>query len=65
MLLFGCKITDLPRKTCIFVGKMKKIKVSSHFFPKIFGSFKKTSYFCTRLQESTASVAQLVRAPDC
>ena len=65
MLLLGAKLQIYLEKTCIFVGKMKKIKVSSHFFPKIFGSFKKTSYFCTRLQESTASVAQLVRAPDC
>ena len=61
----GAKLNDSYRKTSIFVGKMKKFKVYSHFFPKKFGSFKKTSYFCTRLTAMTASVAQLVRAPDC
>ena len=61
----GAKLQDSRRKTYIFVGKMKKIKVYSHFFPKKFGSFKKTPYFCTRLTAMTASVAQLVRAPDC
>ncbi len=61
----GAKLHDSCRKTYIFVGKMKKIKVYSHFFPKKFGSFEKTSYFCTRLTSKTASVAQLVRAPDC
>ena len=61
----GAKLNDSYRKTSIFVGKMKKFKVYSHFFPKKFGSFEKTSYFCTRLIAMTASVAQLVRAPDC
>ena len=61
----GAKLNDSYRKTSIFVGKMKKFKVYSHFFPKKFGSFEKTSYFCTRLTALTASVAQLVRAPDC
>ena len=61
----GAKLNDSYRKTSIFVGKMKKFKVYSHFFPKKFGSFEKRSYFCTRLTAMTASVAQLVRAPDC
>ena len=61
----GAKLNDSYRKTSIFVGKMKKFKVYSHFFQKKFGSFEKTSYFCTRLTAMTASVAQLVRAPDC
>ena len=61
----GAKLNDSYRKTSIFVGKMKKFKVYSDFFPKKFGSFEKRSYFCTRLQQMTASVAQLVRAPDC
>ena len=61
----GAKLNDSYRKTSIFVGKMKKFKVYSHLFPKKFGSFEKTSYFCTRLTAMTASVAQLVRAPDC
>ena len=41
----GAKLNDSYRKTSIFVGKMKKFKVYSHFFPKKFGSFEKTSYF--------------------
>ena len=61
----GAKLNDSCQKTCNFVGKMKKIKVYSDFFPKKFGSFEKRSYFCTRLTAMTASVAQLVRAPDC
>ncbi len=64
-MFMAAKLQDLRRKTCNFVGKMKKIKVYSHFFPKKFGSFKKSSYFCTRLTAIPASVAQLVRAPDC
>ena len=36
-----------------------------NFFAEKFGSFKKTPYFCTRLTAKPASVAQLVRAPDC
>ena len=46
-----------------------------NFFPKKFAGFKKTPYLCTRKSEMTrpgksltskpASVAQLVRAPDC
>ncbi len=35
------------------------------FFPKKFARFEKTSYLCTRLTAKPASVAQLVRAPDC
>ena len=61
----GAKLNDSYRKTSIFVGKMKKIKVYSDFFSKKFGSFEKRSYFCTRLTAMTASVAQLVRAHDC
>ena len=39
-----------------------------NFFPKKFAGIKKTHYLCTRKSEmtsTTASVAQLVRAPDC
>jgi len=36
-----------------------------NFFLKKFAQFKKTSYLCTRLTAKPASVAQLVRAPDC
>lgn len=37
------------------------------FFFEKFGRFKKTIYLCTRLRElsKNASIAQLVRAPDC
>ncbi len=36
-------------------------------FPEKFAEFKFSPYLCTRNREneSTASVAQLVRAPDC
>ncbi len=36
-----------------------------NFFLKKFAQFGKTYYLCNRLKEKTASVAQLVRAPDC
>ena len=38
-----------------------------NFFSKKFAGIKKLSYLCTRKSEMmrTASVAQLVRAPDC
>ena len=36
-----------------------------NFFAKKFAHFGKTYYLCTRKQQNTASVAQLVRAPDC
>ena len=58
---------------CIY-GDMKMYKdlpFSYHFYKKWkkvgkkFGEFEKTSYLCTRLKEIPASVAQLVRAPDC
>ena len=39
----------------------EKCKISS----KKFGGFKKSHYFCIRNREIAASVAQLVRAPDC
>ena len=48
--------------------KIKKITILLKFSSKTFGSFKETYYLCNRLQEIsniTASVAQLVRAPDC
>lgn len=35
------------------------------FFLKKFAHFRKTYYLCTRKQAKPASVAQLVRAPDC
>ena len=35
------------------------------FFAQKFGSFNFSLYFCTRLTAKPASVAQLVRAPDC
>ena len=38
------------------------------FFPKKFAHYKKTHYLCIRKSEmmcKLASVAQLVRAPDC
>jgi hypothetical protein len=41
----GAKLNDSYRKTSIFVGKMKKFKVYSDFFPKKFGSFKKGRTF--------------------
>ena len=36
-----------------------------NFFSKKFAGFRKTYYLCTRKQAKPASVAQLVRAPDC
>jgi hypothetical protein len=36
----------------------------SNFSSKIFGGFHETTYLCTRIKKK-ASVAQLVRAPDC
>ena len=42
-------------------------QIKSIFFAKKFGGMKKTPYFCIRNSEMScsASVAQLVRAPDC
>ena len=49
---------------------IKKNAIRKIFLKKVhekFGSFKKTPYLCTRIQNNAhlASVAQLVRAPDC
>ena len=48
-------------------AKLQKNAFNKNFFAKKFASSKKTTYLCTRNRqnESTASVAQLVRAPDC
>ncbi len=49
-------------------AKLQKNSVSMKFFPKKFARFKNLPYLCTRKSEMTskpASVAQLVRAPDC
>ena len=46
-------------------AKLQKNSVFMKFFPKKFASFKKFPYLCTRLTAIPASVAQLVRAPDC
>ncbi len=47
------------------LAKLQKITVPEKIFPKKFAHFRKTYYLCNRLKEKPASVAQLVRAPDC
>ncbi len=47
------------------LAKLQKITGFEKIFPKKFVQFRKTYYLCNRLTEKPASVAQLVRAPDC
>ena len=53
--------------TAFFSYFLQKIKVFQKKVAKKFAHFRKTHYLCTRNREieRTASVAQLVRAPDC
>ena len=55
-------IPQIPRE---FAGFFEKYTPKRKIFPKKFGGFKNSPYLCTRLTEKPASVAQLVRAPDC
>ncbi len=47
------------------LAKLQKNTLFVKIFPKKFAQFGKTHYLCNRLTEKPASVAQLVRAPDC
>ena len=61
------KIYVYARKTRSFSRKLSKISRKKIFFAKKFGSFRKTYYLCIAFEKQcyTASIAQLVRAPDC
>ncbi len=50
---------------CLLAAKLQKNTLIMNFFRKKFAQFRKTPYLCTRLTAKPASVAQLVRAPDC